>query len=80
MSRNLERRVEALVPIKTPPLMEELREFLDLQLEDRYGAWLLDADGSYQRSASTTGEGAAQMVMLEHSKRDSEKGGRPGSY
>jgi len=78
MSRNLERRVEALVPIKTPPLMEELREFLDLQLEDRYGAWLLDADGSYQRSASTAGEDAAQMVMLEQSRRDGEKSSRPG--
>jgi polyphosphate kinase len=68
--------VEALVPIKAPPLMEELREFLDLQLEDRYGAWILGPDGDYQRCAGSEDGSHAQAVMLERTRQDSEKAGR----
>ena len=65
MTRNLESRVEALVPIKAPELMEELREFLDPQLEDRAGAWEMDASGDYQRRTADSSKTHAQLVMLE---------------
>ncbi len=47
MKRNLEYRVEALVPVETDLLRERLREFMELQLNDKVGAWELQTDGSY---------------------------------
>lgn len=47
MKRNLEFRVEALVPVESEALRRQLREFLELQLSDRVSAWELQSDGSY---------------------------------
>ncbi len=47
MRRNLEYRVETLVPVSTEAVRRDLKEFLDLQLNDRVTAWELQADGSY---------------------------------
>jgi len=47
MRRNLENRVETLVPVPPGPLCEQVRELLDLQFDDRVSAWELQADGCY---------------------------------
>ena len=47
MTRNLESRVETLVPIREPRLQTELQRVLDLQLKDCRGAWEMRPDGSY---------------------------------
>jgi polyphosphate kinase len=47
MRRNLEARVEILVPVSTASLRKELRDVLEMQLNDRVGAWELQADGNY---------------------------------
>lgn len=47
MKRNLEYRVEALIPVETAPLREQLREFMELQLQDKVGAWELQSNGNY---------------------------------
>ena len=47
MTRNLERRVEILIPIEPPELRAELRRMLDVQLADRRSAWDMQSDGSY---------------------------------
>lgn len=49
MKRNLEQRVETLVPVPAGPICEQLREILELQLQDRVSAWELQSDGTYQR-------------------------------
>lgn len=49
MQRNLMQRVEVLVPIEPPALRQELRLILDVQLGDKHAAWVMQADGSYQR-------------------------------
>jgi polyphosphate kinase len=49
MRRNLESRVETLVPVPKGPLCEQVRDFLDLQLNDRATAWELCSDGRYER-------------------------------
>ncbi len=46
MQRNLESRVEVLVPVEPPPLRRELRRLLETQLADRRSAWELRSDGS----------------------------------
>lgn len=48
MPRNLDRRVEALVPVEDPALQAELAEILDLNLADDRLAWTLLPDGRWQ--------------------------------
>lgn len=45
MQRNLDGRVEALVPIGDPALQRRLKEVLDVNLADDTLAWELDGDG-----------------------------------
>lgn len=48
MVRNLDNRVEAIVPIEDPKLQESLRELIQLQLHDNVKARCMQPDGSYQ--------------------------------
>jgi len=48
MRRNLEHRVEILVPVPAGLLCEQIRELLDMQLDDRVSAWELQSDGKYE--------------------------------
>ena len=47
MERNLDRRVEAVVPVKDPALRREIEEWLELTLADDTLAWTLDAEGGW---------------------------------
>ncbi|MEZ0325155.1 MAG: polyphosphate kinase 1 [Fimbriimonas sp.] len=50
MRRNLDRRVEVLVPVENPRLVEHLREaVLKPYLQDNTHSWELKADGTYQK-------------------------------
>ena len=68
MQRNLEKRVEVLVPIEDPRLQAELRHILDTQLSDQRGAWDMQPDGSY---VHRTGVGAkhSQQQLIERTDR-----------
>ena len=46
MPRNLDRRVEALVPVDEPELQARLDEILEVNLADDTLAWMLDEDGA----------------------------------
>jgi polyphosphate kinase len=56
MTRNLDARVEAAVPIEEPRLQEEVQAILDLQLGDNVKAWDMQADGSYVQRSPGPGE------------------------
>jgi polyphosphate kinase len=56
MSRNLDARVEAAVPIEDPRLREEVKAALDLQLSDNVKAWDMRSDGSYVQRRPGKGE------------------------
>jgi polyphosphate kinase len=56
MTRNLDARVEAAVPIEDPRLQEEVKAILDLQLADNVKAWDMQADGSYVQRHPGQGE------------------------
>ncbi len=49
MRRNLRSRVEVVAPVEDPELRDELRLFLDMQLDDRRSAWEMRPDGSYEQ-------------------------------
>jgi len=56
MQRNLEHRVEVVVPVEDPVLRQDLRAFLDIQWSDRRSAWEMQADGSYVQRRPGAGE------------------------
>jgi polyphosphate kinase len=47
MPRNLDRRVEAVVPIEDPELIQELQTILDVLLADNHQAWDMADDGTF---------------------------------
>ena len=47
MPRNLDRRVEILVPVENPKARQELQAILDSVFADDVHAWVLAADGSW---------------------------------
>jgi polyphosphate kinase len=49
MTRNLDARVEALVPVDDPLLQARLQEILDVNLADDALAWALGGDGAWRR-------------------------------
>ena len=49
MERNLDRRIEALVPVCDLELCAHLEDLLELALGDDEHAWELDADGNWHR-------------------------------
>ena len=49
MQRNLDRRVEAVIPVSDPVLTARLQEILDVNLADDDLAWTLDAEGAWHK-------------------------------
>jgi polyphosphate kinase len=56
MPRNLDRRVEAAVPIDDPKHRVEIRRILELMLHDNRQAWDMQPDGSYVQRQPLPGE------------------------
>ena len=47
MPRNLDRRVEAVTPVDDPNLRNQLEWLLELYLNDNWGAWDMQSDGTF---------------------------------
>ncbi len=56
MTRNLDRRVEAVAPVEEPVLQAELDVILDTMLEDNRRRWTMRPDGSYVQARPAAGE------------------------
>ena len=71
MQRNLENRVEVLVPVEDLELQGGLRTILDTFLSDKHRAWLMNPDGSYTQlpGKDSTPEGSQQTLMQQASDR-----------
>ena len=67
MTRNLDRRVEAITPVEDPNLAKDLEEILGIMLADNRKAWELQTDGSYiQRRSPDQSKGQdAQTILME---------------
>jgi len=63
MPRNLDRRVEAMVPIEHAPLQDRLAEILQVELSDDTQAWELKSDGSWTRIPSQRGINAQHVFQ-----------------
>ena len=63
MPRNLDRRVEAAVPIRAPELRARLDQVLDINLSDDTLAWEMGSDGEWRRTSK--GAGVDTQVRLQ---------------
>lgn len=66
MSRNLDRRVEAVTPIEDPEVFKDIQEIIGIMLADNRQAWELQADGTYKLRYPKEGEkeqGTHQTLM-----------------
>jgi len=62
--RNLDRRVEAMIPVADPDAVVQLEEILALNLADDVQSWSLAADGSWHRIPTVLGI-ATQKALEE---------------
>ncbi|HEX4775939.1 MAG TPA: RNA degradosome polyphosphate kinase [Acidimicrobiia bacterium] len=75
MPRNLDRRVETLVPVTDDRLRARLDEILAIELADDVLAWELGADGSWQKLPTVAGVDAQrelQTLATQRSQRVTE--------
>ncbi len=65
MPRNLDRRVEVMVPIEDPSLHRCIRGVLETCLRDNRQAWVLQSDGVYvQQQPGDDPERATQVILM----------------
>ena len=67
MTRNLDRRVEAVTPVESPLLLRDLQEILGILLSDNLQAWDLQPEGHYQKRKSdpATGQSSQNIFMMQ---------------
>jgi polyphosphate kinase len=63
MPRNLDRRVEASVPVDSAPLRDRLDEILSIDLADDALAWELEGTGRWRRVPETRGVNAQRQLQ-----------------
>nr|WP_307726494.1 polyphosphate kinase 1 [Trichlorobacter sp.] len=71
MKRNLESRVEILVPVESSTLQQQLRELLDAHNTDQRYAWEMQPDGSYLQRKPANGQeqsGLHQLLIAQASQ------------
>jgi polyphosphate kinase len=80
MDRNLDRRVEAFVPIEDSEARAEIDEILRLLLADDRRSWQLSSDGRWQRVERITGVPGtidAQQLLKARAAERSEAAAAP---
>jgi polyphosphate kinase len=72
MTRNLDRRVEAVTPVEDPENAKELRALLDLFLSDNRQAWVLQPDGNYiqRHPEDEMPERSSQNILMEMAQQN----------
>ena len=71
MPRNLDRRIEVVVPIENPTLAQELKIILEVLLKDNRQTWELQPNGKYiqRRCRSIASAQDAQAIFMEAASR-----------
>lgn len=57
MGRNLDHRVEAITPVENANLKNEIKEIVQIMLNDNRKAWDMNSDGTYVQRRPASGEG-----------------------
>ncbi len=69
MGRNLDRRVEAVVPVEDPTLHRRLLKLVDTYLADNCTAWDMQPDGSFTRRIPEEESFPVQATLMEEWQR-----------
>lgn len=71
MTRNLDRRVEAVAPVEDPTLRSELDAILSIMLADNRTRWTMRPDGSYVQRRPEPGEPSrgTHDVLMDRARR-----------
>ena len=82
MPRNLDRRVEAITPVRDPDLAKDLEEILGMTLADNCQAWELQSDGSYNKRGATLDDAAvpqtnSQKLFMQMALQSAGVGEKP---
>ena len=73
MPRNLNERVELMIPIEDKFHKDRVRGILDLYLKDNQKAHVMRTDGSYRKLVSKTDKISAQESLMKEAKQASER-------
>lgn len=78
MSRNLNSRVEVLVPVEGAAEQATIRELLNLQLSDTRGGWMMRQDGSYEQRSlpDDTNAVSSQVQLIAVAEEEIRQAGR----
>ncbi|MEM9643345.1 MAG: polyphosphate kinase 1 [Planctomycetota bacterium] len=68
MPRNLDRRVELLVPVLDPDCRSKLIKTLDTYFRDNVNSWQMNRDGEYRRTVQTNPEKVFRAQKVLHEK------------
>jgi polyphosphate kinase len=71
MGRNLDRRVEVLVPVTAEAHQRRIAAVLEAQLADDTGSWTLNADGQWHRMCG--GQVNAQQICRDLARAESRR-------
>ncbi|MBD0335787.1 MAG: polyphosphate kinase 1 [Cyanobacteria bacterium Co-bin13] len=74
MPRNLDRRIEAVVPVEDEQIRAELRQILEISLADNRHAWDMQPDGSYIQRRPRRGQRqrSSQGIFMERALKSAE--------
>lgn len=73
MKRNLESRIEVVVPVEEPQQREELRAIFDAQLDRSRDAWEMQPDGTYHQLATTRTRKSCQEEFIALAQKRRQK-------
>ena len=82
MTRNLDRRVEAVAPVEAPELRVELDTILSVLLNDNRKRWRMRPDGSYVQERPADGESLrdTHTVLMERARTETPDDSRPSDH
>jgi polyphosphate kinase len=69
--RNLDRRVEAMIPVADPDAVAQLEEILELNLADDTQSWSLAEDGTWHRIPTVVGVATQEALAIAALERSS---------
>lgn len=75
MRRNLDSRMETVMPVLDPNIRQELEDILDVYENDNITAWYMQPDGSYERRSPAPGEEPrpSQEIFIQISEQKNLK-------
>ena len=76
MSRNLDHRIEVLVPVENARVRQDVHAILDSALADDVNTWLLGPDGTWERATSSDKPHSHHATMMRRAQTRAKRRAR----